>query len=464
MDESALVAVYERYQQQLYRFCFSIVGNAEDAQDALQNAMVKALRALPGERRQIKLKPWLYRVAHNESIDLLRKRRDEAQIDPELLVSAGNPEEIAATRERLRRLLADLADLPERQREALVLRELAGLSFTEIGETFETSPEVARQTLYEARLNLRQMEAGREMRCDAAMRQISDADGRVLRRREIQAHLRACAECRAFRDAITSRRHDLAAIAPLPAVAAGGVLQGVLAAVGGSGATGAGAAGTVGAGAGKVLATSVVAKSVATVAVVAAVGVGTADRGGLIDAGLPGGDQPSEKTLQQTPASAGTTESQAAEARRERVSTGQATPHPAEAREKGTAGRSEQATAPGAIAESPSPEPTQSLPAAAAHGQEVAASHGGGRSHGQSRSQAKSGPDRPKAKGGKTPPHSASNSKPAGSKPAKANPPASSPGKDGPDVSPEASSKPSQTPKSQGATGAAGNPSSKEAR
>ena len=74
-DERAFATIYQRYHQDLYRFCLAILGNPEDAQDALQNTMVKALRALPGERREIQLKPWLYRIAHNESIDLLRRRR-----------------------------------------------------------------------------------------------------------------------------------------------------------------------------------------------------------------------------------------------------------------------------------------------------------------------------------------------------------------------------------------------------
>src|ERR1051326_7578257 len=75
-DERAFAAIFRRYHQEIYRFCLSILGNAEDARDALQNTMVKALQALPGEERQIELRPWLYRVAHNESIDLVRKRRE----------------------------------------------------------------------------------------------------------------------------------------------------------------------------------------------------------------------------------------------------------------------------------------------------------------------------------------------------------------------------------------------------
>ncbi|HWP33001.1 MAG TPA: sigma-70 family RNA polymerase sigma factor, partial [Solirubrobacterales bacterium] len=286
----SIAAIYERYHQSLYRFCYSIVGNAEDAQDALQNAMLKAVRALPGEQREIQLKPWLYRIAHNESIEILRKRREEAPIDPELVASSAGPDEAAAMRERLQRLLADLSELPERQRGALVMRELAGLGFGEIGEALGTSEAVARQTVYEARLGLQQLEAGREMSCESVMRQISDADGRTMRRRDIRAHLRACPECRRFRDAIDGRSRDLAAIAPLPIAASAGILHALLGSAGGGhAAAGAGAASTIGAGAGKAVATSAVLKSAATVAVVAALGAGAADRSGVIDVGLPGG-------------------------------------------------------------------------------------------------------------------------------------------------------------------------------
>lgn len=291
-DERAFAAIFRRYHQPLYRFCLAIVGKPEDAQDALQNTMVKVMRALPGEERTIELKPWLYRIAHNESIDLLRRRRETRQLDGEQAAPGYGLAEDVATRERLRRLLADLEELPERQREVLVMRELAGLGFGEIGAALDTSGAVARQALYEARQSLRQMEEGREMSCDEVTRALSDGDGRVIRRRDVRAHLRACSGCRAFRAEIEGRRRDLAAISPLPAAAVAGMLQGL---VGGSGAaSGGGLAAALGGGAAKTISASAAAKGVATVAVVAAVGVGAADRTGVIHLGLPGerGSQP----------------------------------------------------------------------------------------------------------------------------------------------------------------------------
>jgi RNA polymerase sigma factor (sigma-70 family) len=297
-DRRAFEAIYRRYHQDLYRFCLAMLGSPHDAQDTLQNTMVKVLRALPGEQREIKLKPWLYRIARNEAVETLRRRRDRIEPEPEQAApTAAQIAERAENRDRLRRLFADLEQLPDRQRGALVMRELSGLSFAEIASAFETSPATARQTVYEARLSLRQMEEGREMRCEAVTQALSEADGRSRRRRELRAHLRNCAECRAFAEGIDGRRTELAALAPLPLAASAGVLQGVLAgqangALAGSVAAGVGGSsgGPVAAGAGKAIATSAIAKSAATVAVVAVVGVSAAGRTGLIDVPLTGRD------------------------------------------------------------------------------------------------------------------------------------------------------------------------------
>jgi len=309
-DRRAFAAIFRRYHQSLYRFCLAIVGNPEDAQDALQNTMVKVLRALPGEERKIELKPWLYRIAHNESIELLRRRRDTRQLDAELPAPGSGLADDAASRERLRRLISDLDELPERQRGTLVMRELAGLDFAEIGAALGTSPAVARQTLYEARLSLRQMDEGREMSCEAVTKALSDGDGRVTRRRDIRAHLRTCTGCRRFREEIECRERDLALLAPLPTLAAVWLLQGLL---GGHGAGGSGLAGALGGGAAKSFGASAALKGAATVAVVAAIGATAADRGGLIHIGLPG-DGSSRATQVRQAAGAGSARAQPTQA------------------------------------------------------------------------------------------------------------------------------------------------------
>lgn len=373
-DRHAFAAIYERYSQEIYGFCLSLLGNAEDARDALQNTMVKALQALPGERRSVKLRPWLYSVAHNQAVDMLRQRPYAKPLDPELPAPGNGLAETSASRERLRQLLSDLGELPERHRAALLMRELGGLEFAQIGEALGGSEAVARQAVYEARLGLRRLEAGREMSCEEVMHRLSNADGRTVRSRTIQAHLRSCPECRAFRESIETRREDLASLAPLPALASAGILHAILGGGTGtaSGATAAGGA-TVAVGAGKAVSAGLVAKSVATVAVVAAVGVSTADRSGLIDAHLPGGGG-GGSAEQAAPAAGGaaseggtTSSQQANEGGKGKGANGASK---GKGHKKDKNGKAKSAKGQQGARGVP--------PSAAAHGQETAAAHGSG--------------------------------------------------------------------------------------
>ena len=137
-DAAAFAAVYERHHQALYRYCRSILRHDEDAQDALQSTMTRAFAALQDEQRDFELRPWLFRIAHNEAISILRRRRETASWTTS--PAPGELEDRVREREELRALQLDLADLPERQRAALVLRELNGLSHEEIGVVLELSP------------------------------------------------------------------------------------------------------------------------------------------------------------------------------------------------------------------------------------------------------------------------------------------------------------------------------------
>ena len=106
------------------------------------------------------------------------------------------------SRERLRTLVADLATLSERQRSALVMRELSGLSHEQIAAALGTSSGAARQVVYEARQALLELEEGRGMECERVRMALSDGDGRRLRGRGVRAHLRGCQGCRDFQAGI----------------------------------------------------------------------------------------------------------------------------------------------------------------------------------------------------------------------------------------------------------------------
>jgi RNA polymerase sigma factor (sigma-70 family) len=216
--QAEFALLYERHHKALYRYCRSIVRHEEDAQDALQSTMTRAYAALQEKPHDFDLRPWLFRIAHNESVSILRRRRPTQELDAEL-AALGGVDERAEAQETLRIFQQDLADLPPRQRSALVLRELNGLRPAEIAELLETTPGAIKQSLLEARRALARCHEGRETPCFDVQRALMDGDGRVLRGRGLRAHLRSCTACRRFRDDVRRRRFGL-----LPALL--GALQG----------------------------------------------------------------------------------------------------------------------------------------------------------------------------------------------------------------------------------------------
>jgi RNA polymerase sigma factor (sigma-70 family) len=277
--DRAFAVLYERYHQPLYRYCRSMLRNDQDAQDALQSTFASALAALQEGKRNAPFRPWLFRIAHNESVTVIRRRRDAGhEISDSVLPPAASASDEADDRARMALLLADLAQLPERQRAALLMRELNGLSHAEISVALATSVTAAKQAIFDARTALTEFAEGRALDCDEVRRKISERDGRMLRSRRVRSHLRDCSSCASFAGAISERRSDLRAIAPLLPAAASAELFARLGSsasgyAGGGGAGGAGAAGKLG--------TAAIASKTAvgaTVVVTAAAGLGALPR------------------------------------------------------------------------------------------------------------------------------------------------------------------------------------------
>ncbi|MEJ7825683.1 MAG: sigma-70 family RNA polymerase sigma factor [Solirubrobacteraceae bacterium] len=213
-NAAAFEALYERYYGPLLGYTRSILLDVEDARDATQTALEKALRALPGREQDRPLRPWLYRIAHNEAIAIVRRRRPQTEITPALEPAVPGADVDAEQRGRLSQLVDDLHALPERQRGALVMRELSGLSYGEIGTALDLSIEAARRAVFDARSSLHAAADGRATACVTVRHCISDGDRRALRARGIRAHLRSCDDCASFRRSIDARSTDLHAFAP----------------------------------------------------------------------------------------------------------------------------------------------------------------------------------------------------------------------------------------------------------
>ncbi|HEV7882413.1 MAG TPA: RNA polymerase sigma factor [Solirubrobacteraceae bacterium] len=241
-NDAAFTVLYARYHGPLLGYCRSILLNDEDAHDATQNALENALRALPRRESGRPLRPWLYRIAHNEAINIVRRRRPHAELTELDEPTVPGPEVDSEHRVRLAQLVDDLRGLPERQRGALVMRELSGLSYDDIAIALGVSNEAARRAVFDARSALHEAVDGRATECVSVRHCISDGDRRSLRARRIRAHLRSCNDCASFELAIHARRSDLHLLGPwlsggaIAGVLGGGAGGGALIAAGGGGA------------------------------------------------------------------------------------------------------------------------------------------------------------------------------------------------------------------------------------
>src|SRR5918994_4036375 len=121
-SEPAFEVIYTRHHRGVLSFCRHMLGSVEEAEDAVQHTFLAAYRDLLGSRKDIQLRPWLYAIARNRCLTVLRSRRE--RVDELAEPSTDHLSEEVERRHDLQALLADLADLPDDQRAALVLAEL----------------------------------------------------------------------------------------------------------------------------------------------------------------------------------------------------------------------------------------------------------------------------------------------------------------------------------------------------
>src|SRR4051794_34159974 len=122
-SEPAFEAIVSRYRAALLRYCRRILPETR-AEDAVQQTFVSAYAAMQRDDAHLDLRPWLYRIAHNAALNLLRDRGlQHAELD-EQIDGVERPDQAAERRQGLRDVLSAVQSLPARQRDAMVLREL----------------------------------------------------------------------------------------------------------------------------------------------------------------------------------------------------------------------------------------------------------------------------------------------------------------------------------------------------
>jgi RNA polymerase sigma factor (sigma-70 family) len=152
-SEPAFEAIVARYRRALLRYCSRILPE-ERAEDAVQQTFVRAYDSMLGSGAQLALKPWLYRIAHNTALNALRDRglRHEALKDE---IGGDQPDQVLERAQGLRAVLGAVQNLPERQRDAIVLREIEGRTYEEIAAELGVTGGAVRQLLNRARHSVR---------------------------------------------------------------------------------------------------------------------------------------------------------------------------------------------------------------------------------------------------------------------------------------------------------------------
>src|SRR3954469_17964097 len=157
-NERAFEAIVQRYRGPLLRYCSRLLSPTR-AEDAVQQAFLSAHRAIHAGDAELNLRPWLYRIAHNAPLNLLRQNGYDHDEVSEEIDGVETPVQAFERGERLRTVVAAVRELPERQRNAIVLQAVEGRSCDEIADELGVSDGAVRQLLNRARNTLREAAA-----------------------------------------------------------------------------------------------------------------------------------------------------------------------------------------------------------------------------------------------------------------------------------------------------------------
>jgi RNA polymerase sigma-70 factor (ECF subfamily) len=161
-NRDAFAALVEMYQVGVYNLCYRMLGDAREAEDAAQEAFLRAYSQFHRYDAARPFKTWLFAIASHHCVDRLRKRRLRwLSLDDELLAegevwrsTAPGPEEVALGHERRDEVRALLAPLAPKDRSAIVLHYWCGLSYVEIAEVLGASVSAVKSRLHRTRVAL----------------------------------------------------------------------------------------------------------------------------------------------------------------------------------------------------------------------------------------------------------------------------------------------------------------------
>ncbi len=239
-DEASFEELYRRYQPRITAFVRSRLRDEARAEDVTQEAFLSALRRLRATDSEINFKPWIYEIARNAAIDSYRRssRAEEISMDADSglrpsdrlrLVGDSAPDSTLIDKERLDHLRGAFDELSDVHTQVLVMRELEGCSYREIGEKLDLSRPAVESALFRARRRLEseyaELSEGRRCRKARAMiARLAEGMGGGLDHQRLARHARRCHSCRRWarelgvepQAAPAGLRAKIASLLPLP--------------------------------------------------------------------------------------------------------------------------------------------------------------------------------------------------------------------------------------------------------
>ena len=217
-NTGAFEALVQRYQSRLLAFCRHMLGSTEDAEDVLQEVFTASYNAMIADARPINARPWLYRIARNRCLNHLRRPTSAGQDSMDVFETDGGATtaDTVYKREEFRQIVADVQELPETQRTALLLREIDALSYDDIAAAMDTTVPSVKSLLVRARVSLAEAAEARLLTCDEVRLELGQvAEGLGKTTAPVRRHLKSCERCRVFRGELRKANRALAAVYPL---------------------------------------------------------------------------------------------------------------------------------------------------------------------------------------------------------------------------------------------------------
>jgi RNA polymerase sigma factor (sigma-70 family) len=217
-QHAAFEVLCARYQTRLLSFCRHMLASREDAEDVLQEVFAAAFNAVLADEREINVRPWLYRIARNRSLNHLRRASAIGVDSMDVHFAEGgiSTGEKVMRRESFRELIDDVHHLPETQRTALLLREIDALSYEQIAHAMETTVPSVKSLLVRARISLAEAAEARKLSCDEVRLELGEvAEGLSKLSTPARRHVRSCERCTFFRKQLKDNNHALAIIMPV---------------------------------------------------------------------------------------------------------------------------------------------------------------------------------------------------------------------------------------------------------